>query len=93
LIGGIKMTYEEAKAYKQQLDEKSKIDSDLLNSFEKNSMGMTPDHIRETTEWKKAKQSSEKSFSELKNFNSWFMKNFKKEYAADRRKNRFKKAN
>lgn len=83
------MTFEEAKTYKQELEKKNDIDSNLLQTFEKNELGMTPDHIRELPEWKKAKQTFEQSFAELRNFNKWFMKKFKKEYAADRRKNRF----
>jgi predicted RNA-binding protein with RPS1 domain len=86
------MTYEEAKAYKQQLEEVNKVKSKVLNSFEKNDMGFSPDHIRALPEYKKAEKEYDKSFSELRNFNSWFTKMFKKEYAADR-KNRYKRAN
>jgi hypothetical protein len=89
------MTYEEAKVIKQQLNEKVDADSATLKEFDKYGlgvMGLTPDHVKEMPEWKLAKQNFEKSFAELRNFNGWFVKQFKKEYAAER-KNRFKKAN
>lgn len=83
------MTYEEAKAYRKKLDEKNTADSDKLKSFDelgKTAMGLTPDHVRALPEWQEAKKAFDCSFSELRTFNSWFVKTFKKEYAADRRK-------
>lgn len=85
------MTYQEAKEMKIQLENINQVHSDELKKFEKNSMGFTPDHIRNTPDFRKAKNDYDRSFIELRNFNGWFMKAFKKEYAADRR-NRYKKA-
>jgi hypothetical protein len=94
------MTYEEAKAYGKVLEDKNNADSNRLKQFEitykedfeKSVMGLTPDHIKALPEWKEAKKAFEKSFVELRNFNGWFVKQFKKEYAAER-KNRYKRAN
>ena len=47
---------------------------------------MTPDHIRELPEYQKAKQDFDRSFAELRNFNGQYVKMFKKEIQADRRK-------
>jgi hypothetical protein len=82
------MNYEEAKVYQQQLEDKNKAHSDTLKEFDKyrNEMGITPDHIRATSEWQKAKRDFDNSFAQLREFNGWFVKTFKKEYAADRRK-------
>ena len=80
------MNYEEAKLRKQELEEKNNEHSVRLNTFEKNSLGMTPDHIRELPEYQKAKQDFDRSFAELRNFNGQYVKMFKKEIQADRRK-------
>ena len=82
------MTYEEARAYKQELEKRNKTYSDILNSFEKYSNGLTPDHVRVLPEWREARKASENSFAELRNFNAWFVKTFKKEYVAERRNKR-----
>ena len=79
------MNYQDAKVRKQELDEINNEHSDKLNTFEENSMGLTPDHIRETPEYQKAKQDFDRSFAELRNFNGWFVKTFKKEIQSDRR--------
>ncbi|MCR8994607.1 hypothetical protein [Brevibacillus laterosporus] len=83
------MTYEEAKAYKQKLEEKNKDDSAKLKAFGKHSksaMNLTPDHVKVMPEWEKARRAFDHSFTELRNFNAWFVKTFKKEYVNDRRK-------
>jgi len=80
------MNFEEAKLHKHELEEINKGYSAKLNTFEKNSMGMTPDHIRETLEWQKAKKDFDDSFAKLRNFNGWYVKAFKKEIQTDRRK-------
>lgn len=86
------MNYEEAKAYQQKLEEKNKADGNAIKefekTFEKSAMGLTPDHIKALPEWKSLKNAFRQSFDELRNFNGWFVKKFKKEYAAERR-NRF----
>jgi hypothetical protein len=55
-------------------------------------MGLVPDRIRETPEYQTVKKAVDKNFAELRNFNGWFVKTFKKEIQADRR-NRYKRAN
>lgn len=72
------MNFEEAKAYKQELDSINRTHSEILQQFETNSMGLVPDNIRATPEWKKAKQDYDSSFAELRKFNAWFVKEFRK---------------
>jgi len=79
------MTYEDAKVYKLELEELNKNYSDRLNFFEKYSNGLTPDHVRILPEWQELRKASEKSFAELRSFNAWFIKTYKKEYTAERR--------
>lgn len=86
------MTYEEAKAHQKKLEEKNTADSEALRAFDKygkTEMGLTPDHVKAMPEWRKAKQDFNISFSELRTYNSWFVKTFKKERAMERR-NRYK---
>jgi hypothetical protein len=72
------VNYEEAKAHKQKLNEEVDKYSKILNSFEKGVMGLTPDHIRESAEYKEADSSFKIAFSNLRNFNEWYIKEFRK---------------
>ena len=47
-------------------------------------MGMVEDSVRNTPEFKKAKQEYQAAFSELQKVNQVFTKKFRKEYAAER---------
>lgn len=81
------MNYEEAKIHKQTLENKNIDDSKMLNEFDKygkTDLGLTPESVKVMPEFQQAKQEFEKSFNELRNFNSYFTKTFKKEYATDR---------
>lgn len=79
------MDFLEAKQLKQELEKTNQACSNRLNAFEKNTIGMTPDHIRQLPEWQQAKRDYNHSFSELKKFNEWYVKTFKKQIQADRR--------
>ena len=87
---GIKMNYEEAKLHKQELERISDIYGDKLNSFERGELGVAPDHVRALPEWKEAKISFDKAFTELQKFNIYFTKTFKKEYLKERDEKRRK---
>lgn len=72
------MNFEEAKIKKQELNSINEEHSRKLQQFESNSLGLVSDEIRETEEWKQAKQDFNNSFSELRAFNAWFVKEFRK---------------
>jgi hypothetical protein len=84
------MDYQEAKEYRANMEKRHKVDSDKIKEFDKYriTMGIVPDHIRETPEYQTAKNAVDKNFAELRNFNTRFVKQFKKEIQADRH-NRF----
>lgn len=84
------MTYEEAKEYKQKINEEYDNASENIRKFERNDMGLIPDHIRESQEYQDADYQERVLFAELRRFNSWFLKNFKKEYMKERNAKRFK---
>lgn len=82
------MNYQEAKAYKTNLEAINDAASDALQAFDKlgkSSMGMTPDHVKAMPEYQAAKLAYAVSFNNLRNFNGQFMKVFKKEIQADRK--------
>ena len=56
-----------------------------FDKYGKNQMGMTPEHVKEMPEWQQAKKEYDKAFAELRNFNGWYVKTFKKEIAAERK--------
>lgn len=72
------MNYEEAKAHKQVLDAINRKHSEILQQFETNGIGLVPDNIRATEEWKQAKHDYDNSFAELREFNAWFVKEYRK---------------
>ena len=81
------MTYQEAKTYKQILENKNNHDSKILQKFDKygkSNMGLTPESVKIMPEFKQAKEEFNKSFNDLRNFNAVFIKTFKKECAKDR---------
>ena len=82
------MNYQEAKAYKANLEAINDTASKALQAFDslgKSEMGMTPDHVKTMPEWKAAKRAYDVSFAELRAFNGWFMKTFKKEVKEEQR--------
>lgn len=89
----LKMNYQEyyliAKNVKKQLEEKvrqSEIALKRFDSYGKSDMGLTPNFVREMQEFKTAKNNFENAFNDLRNFNSNFVKIFKKEIRAERNK-------
>lgn len=82
------MNYQEAKAYKANLEAINDAASEALQAFDKlgkSSMGMTPEHVKAMPEYQAAKKAYDISFNNLRNFNGQFMKVFKKEVQADRK--------
>lgn len=91
------MNYEEAKAFKQKLNEILDAANTEIRKFNKyaNDMGLVPDHIRETPEYQEVKKEFNRAFAALRTFNGWMNKQFKKEIKKDQRelvKSRYKKA-
>lgn len=86
------MNYLDAKTYKEALYAKNDKASEELQAFDKlgkSEMGMTPDYVKAMPEWKAAKRAYDVSFAELRAFNGWFMKVFKKEVKEEQR-NKYK---
>ena len=78
------------KAAKMLRDELERIHNEhakALKEFEvhKTDSGLTPDHIRMTPEWIKAKSDFTHSFATLRAFNATYVKKYKKEIMKERR--------
>jgi len=60
----------------QTLDEAS----EALSKYPRGEMGLTPDHIKRTSEWQADKRAFENAMRNLGEFNSVFLRKHKKEY-------------
>lgn len=81
--------YEAVKAVKTAaevaFEKAAKELDDFVNQFPKGPMNLTPDVVRAMPEYKVLRAASEKAFQNLRSINGFFTKNFKKEYAAERK--------
>lgn len=78
-------TYEEAKAIADKLWDASRAAGEVMNKFPKGPMGMTPDEVKKTPEWQKAKRNADSAHNAVRAINDYINRHFKKEYAADRK--------
>lgn len=56
----------------------------VLQSFPKNAIGLTPDHIKATEQYKYARKGYDLAFIRLRSVNQYMSKHFSKEMRADR---------
>lgn len=85
----LKVTFEDAKKIKAQLEENCKKLGEAFDKYPRGAMGLTPDHIKVTPEYQRERKLYNIAFTQLQNFNKVYVKQFKKELAEER-KNRFK---
>ena len=78
------MNYAEAKQIADSFWDASTLSSNVLNGFPKGPMGLTPDSVRAAPEWKVAKAQADSDFKKLQNWNTFYVKTFKKEINAAR---------
>ena len=74
------MTFDEAIKTKELLETLVNNCSAYLGKFPRNSIGITPDEIKERPEWKQAKNDYDLQFKRLQEINQFIIKNYKKEY-------------
>lgn len=82
------MTYDEAKAARAKLEAVAQRLSDRLNSYPRGPMGMTPDHIKATKEWKDEYRAYHVAAGKLREFNRRMVKAFRREMQAERAERR-----
>lgn len=81
------MNFTESKELKNKLENKCEEFSNVLRSFsgDKNTIGLLPDSVRLTPEYRFARKQYDEAFKALRSFNSIFVKKFKKELAQERK--------
>lgn len=79
--------YAEAKKVRDRLEAEAKTTGAALKALSGGgAMNITPDHVRKTPEWQRAKREADAAFAALRAFNTVFTRRFKKEIAGDRRR-------
>ena len=87
LSGGDMNDYAEAKTRAVELEAETERTSKALKTLSGGGpMGLTPEAVKATTEWKDAKRAYDVAFAALRNFNAAFVKRFKREISQDRRR-------
>ena len=82
------MTNTEAKVYREalyQAHDVSTRDLKALSGGERGPMGLTPDGIKQTPEWKSAYHLERQAFERLRKHNAYMVKTFKKEMREERK--------
>lgn len=82
------MTLENIQAIKTQLENTYFYWGAMMREFPRSDMGLIPDDIRESEEYKRTKAQCDKAFTELRAFNGRLTNTQKRELAQLRRVNR-----
>lgn len=82
------MSYENDLTKKLELEKVLVSASEELSKFPKNEIGLTPDEIKFSPEYKKAKSKVDAAFQNLRKFNGPFVKKYKKEIIKTRNEKR-----
>lgn len=78
------MTYIEAKARADALHEQYRRAGMVMDTFPKGPMGLTPDEVKATPAYRSARTECDRAFAELRNFNGWYTKTFRRERRLER---------
>lgn len=77
--------FAQAKKVRDQLEADADATGSVLKALSGGGpMNFTPEHVRKTSEWQKAKREADAAFTALRTYNSVFVRRFKKELADDR---------
>ena len=87
----LKISYDEAKRLCQEVEEKSSLATLIVKKYREKYgddeflKGLPPLYVRESENYKKHALECDKAFKELQAINTWFMKNYKREYMKEMR--------
>ena len=81
---GSSSPFEEAKAEVALLEKEVDAANEVLKTFPRGTMGLTPDAVATTPEYRAAKARFQKAFARLRAFNAVYVKRFAKELRAER---------
>lgn len=79
------MTYLEAQTHKKALEDAIDVASKAIQHFPRLPNGLIPDEVKFSPEFQKAKLAFDRAFSDLRKFNQWFVRTFKREETLRRR--------
>lgn len=77
------MTYPEALALKQLAESRCDDAPRALRAVPgvgSGPMGLTPDHVKVSPEYREARAAADKAFREMQRVNAWFCKTYAREY-------------
>lgn len=77
-------SYAQAREIADAAEQTHKDAGALLRSLPRLDNGLTPDHVRATSEWQDAKHKADAAFSALQRINQIIMRHYKREYMAER---------
>lgn len=83
------MEYSQAKIKADEVRAASIAAASVLNAFPKGVMGLTPDSVKASAEWKQAKTAFDRAFSAEQKMNAFMVKTFPAEMRNDRMSRRF----
>ena len=84
------MTFEQFKNTQTNLQQLCDATSAELRCFKRNEIGLTPDNIKFSPEFRELKEKYGKAFKDLRDFNGKYLKQFKTELRNER-DNKFNK--
>lgn len=84
------MTFAEAKARYDELYAAAKRASDALQAFPSGPMGLTPDDVKFSPEFMAASAAYRTAAKRSRDYNTWFIKNYAREYREFNRSRRSK---
>lgn len=77
-------SFEEASDKRDRLEQEVSAAGVILDTFPKGATGLTPDHVKATSEWREANTRFKRAFKALQDFNITFTRVFAKELRAQR---------
>lgn len=81
---GSRATYDQAKAHQDSLYSLLNAKDSALQAFPKGEMGLTPDSVKASREFKLAKVEYEAVFQAVRKFNAHFTRQYRKDIQAER---------
>lgn len=79
------MTFQEATAIQQRIERDLESIQSKLDAFPRKEMGLVPDEIRSSDEYRSAKEEWGKAWNQYRVFNGWYTKAFKSQLQEQRR--------
>lgn len=80
------MTFEDATKLRDTFESLVRAASARMKAYPKNEIGLTPDNIKASADWKADKATFDYAMANLRAFNARYTKEYARELRAERRK-------